>query len=548
MQHIATARPAAVAGRDISIKWQDAAGIFAMVLLALGLRLYLMQFHDVITADGTSYVGTARAFKAGDIHGLATYGFYPVLIRLAGMLVSEMEMAGRLVSVVLGSLLVVPLYLLGAEIFSRRTALAACLVTAVWPPLAAWSCEVMTQATYITLAISGVYCVWMMIKRPSAVLGLGAGICLSLAYLTRPEGFLLFFAAPLGPLFMRRRELRALWQTLAVYCGSFLLLFLVNILLVHHVTGNWQLSAKTGSALNDALSYYLRIPDLSYIPEVKAYGYLDILREYPDFIWKNSFHNLKETWKTMAPFPVWFLALTGFLAGGFQPGKNSARLFLFSTFGPLFVIIIFYYVGVEYTQEYLPVLFLWAGEGGIWLERFAAGRIPALGSELREKWIAHVPLTLVLAVLFAGSVVVRQIPADSSHLPYNPESDGGRRDHKNIGLLLKEHLPPGKIMTRWARIAYYADREWVTIPKTDLEAVIRTARESGVRFIVVDGGLSRQRPELEILFSPFEIDDGTKRLLLKTPENELFRDTGLRPYLFYLDPQSFGVAIYEIVG
>ena len=58
---------------------------------------------------------------------------------------------------------------------------------------------------------------------------------------------------------------------LAAYCGSFICLFGLNMILVHHVTGNWQLSAKTGSALTDALGYYLKVKDYAYIPDVKKW-------------------------------------------------------------------------------------------------------------------------------------------------------------------------------------------------------------------------------------------------------------------------------------
>ncbi len=527
----------------------EAAVISSITLLALVIRLYLIRFHDVISVDGTSYVGTARALAAGDIHGLSIYGFYPVLIWLASLSGVGMETAAQLVSAVMGGLLVIPLYLLGAEMFSRRTALAACLVAAVWPSLVGWSCEVMTQATYITLAVTGAYFAWTMVKRPSPARGFAAGAYLALAFLTRPEGFLLFFVIPLAPLVMRRRELGVLWRTLAIYGGSFLFLFVLNAVLVHHVTGMWQMSAKTGSALNDALSYYLHMPDMNYVPGARVYGYLDLLKRYPDFVWANSIKNLREVVRTLLPIPLWGLALTGFLAGGFKPGKkNMPRLFLLSTFAPLFVIIVFYYASLEYTQEYLPVLFLWAGEGSCLLERLVAGRIPAFRVGKREKWLAHAPLTLVITVIFAGSVLLKQIPSNAAPVPYDPESDGGRRDQKNIGLLLKENLPPGKIMTRWARLAYYAERDWTTIPKTGLEEIIRAARENGVRFIVVDGGLQRLRPGLGPLFDPFKIDDGTRQVLLITPDNGLLEDTGLRPYLFYLDPSSMGVAIYEVTG
>jgi len=46
--------------------------------------------------------------------------------------------------------------------FSRATALAACILTIVWSTHLFVSCQVATQATYTTLALTGIYLVRRM--------------------------------------------------------------------------------------------------------------------------------------------------------------------------------------------------------------------------------------------------------------------------------------------------------------------------------------------------------------------------------------------------
>ena len=516
-----------------------------LVVAAFAVRLYLLQSHDVISSDGTGYVGAARALAKGDVTRLAGYGFYPVLIRLANLVVPDMEMAGRLVSVTCGSLLAVPLFLLGTEFFRPRTTLAACAVTAFWPTLLNWSCEVMAQAPYILLTVTGTWCVWRMCRQASVGSGCAAGLCLGLAYLTRTEGSLLFLVLPLAALASLRPRLRPLARPLCGYGGSFALLLGVNILLVHHVTGNWQLAAKTSTALNDALSAYLDIVDLTFLPQFQSTTYLDVLQRYPGFIGWNSARNLAITWREFVPLPFWILALLGLLWGGRGERRPAGRLFLLATFAPFLVIIVFYYVGPEYSQPYLPVFFLWCGEGMGLVERFL-GRLLSRGvGDRLGRVMSSTPVTLAAALVFAATLVARQVPAKST-AEYRPSDDGGRRDQKNIGLLLKEHLPPGKLMTRSGRIAYYADRDWQTIPKAPLQEILRTAREGKVRFLVVDGGQFSVRRELGLLLKPLD-REVTGREFYITPDCFVIQGLGVRPYLFYDDVTTKGVAVYEVL-
>ncbi len=134
----------------------DYAVILVLISIALWIRLYIFRFHDVISTDGTGYVGAARKLISGDVSGLSFYGFYPVLVWLVGLFVPDMEIAAQLVSVFMGSLLVVPLYLLGLNLFSRTTAIVASVVTIVWSSHLSSSCIVASQATYTTLALAAI--------------------------------------------------------------------------------------------------------------------------------------------------------------------------------------------------------------------------------------------------------------------------------------------------------------------------------------------------------------------------------------------------------
>ena len=525
---------------------QDTAIILALLLAALSVRFYSLQFYHVIATDGTTYALVARALASGDFHGLGVSGFYPVLIALTRLFISDLETAGRITSVISGSLLVIPLYLLGKAVFSRNVAVAAALVAIVWPSMIASSCEVITQASHTTLQLTAVYLFWRAFKSPTAINGSLAGLLIGLTYLTRPESILLFVSMPLALLILNHQELRQQRLLMVAYCGSFLILFMANMFLVHHLTGEWQLSAKTDSALNDALSYYLNRPDLNYIPGYEPKGYLDILREHPGFIVKNTLLNMKVAWETMLPPVLWLFFAVGFFAGGFSREKNTLRLFLLSTFAPVPVLITFYYISGGYVEAYLPVMFLFSAAGFAHFETMfktkAAGMLPARMGQLLQRS----PLLLITAGIYAAVTFAPQIRKDISDAEYMPEMDNFRRAEKHIGLLLKDSLPPGRIMTRWARIAFYADREWVNIPsETPYEEIIALARKNGVRFFIADGTLYTNRPMLgKELFEPLMDANLPHGRFFQT--NEDYDVKGIRLFMVYTSPNSMGVVVYEI--
>jgi len=537
-------RPSVDGGSERSLLRVDLVAIIALFAAALGIRLFLYRFQDVISIDGTGFAGAARQLLDGDVNGLSFYGLYPVFTGLVGLFEPDLETAGRLVSVFMGSLLVVPLYLLGLNMFSRATAFSACVVTIVWSSHLFASCQVATQAAYTTLALSGIYLVRRMFETRLPAYGCWAGLVVGLAFLTRPEAFLLFFVMPLVPLLEKRRELRLLWPSVAAYCAVFAGILCVNMLLVHHVTGTWQLAAKTSSALNDTVSYYLNITDLNQIPGVQSIGYLDFITRYPDLFLSNPVVNLKKIFTTILPAFLWLLALIGFLAGGWRKEIWFDRLFLVCSFAPLAVIIVFYYISDGYVEPFLPVLFLWCAEGGRSVERFLTGLLPAGNRRGFERFARHSPALLAASVIYAVFVFVPQIPVKRDLATYTWRDDGGRYDHKRLGLILRQHLPPGKIMTRWARLAYYSGHEMVGIPNTDFDGIMTAAMTDGARFLVLDGRLPGPRPQLDFLLDPLDKVSGSSFVVTPTAPG---RKPGLYPYLLYTNPNSLGLMVYEIV-
>ncbi len=523
--------------------------LIVMALLfvaALGIRVYFLQFYRVISADGVGYAEIARdLFTAGGLAKAVHFPpFYPFLIAVVNLPLGDVELAGRIVSMAMGSLVVVPIYLLGIRFFDRRVALLACLLAIAWSSLRALSCEVMTQGTYITMLFTAVYLYDRAATRRSVYLSITTGAVMGLAYLTRPEAFIVYAVTSLFAVAYIRADGGG-WREAAALVipgwTAFWVLALPYVLFLHHQTGTWQLTAKTGATLWVGLGQYLGKFDVYREPNFKSIGFLDVIRDYPGFIPYNIRNNLGNISRELLPPYFWGLAVVGFIVGGWDRRKLIERCYLASTSAPLVLIIVFFLTDWAYTQFSLPVLFLWIGQGAVSIENSLARLFPAVLKPFLKRNLLSV---LIIGALSLNSLV-SQLPKDAGK-PYDPEQDGGRYDHKRIGLLLRKNLPAGsKIMTRSGRISFYSGLPTVYIPQADLAAILTSARESKVRFLIVDGSLEQLRPQLEPLFLPLRT--GPENALRYTYSNEYQPISGVRLYLIYRHPASQGVAVYELV-
>ncbi|GAM11409.1 dolichyl-phosphate-mannose-protein mannosyltransferase [Geobacter sp. OR-1] len=535
---------------DSQLHRNDLLSIAGVLLLALSLRIYTFPIARVIAADGISYVNIARSIFRGEGFAGAVHfpPMFPLLIGLVNLLVGDDELAGKLVSMFMGTVLVVPVYLLARELFSRQTALAASLLVALSPSLAKLSSEVLTQSTYLALILSALYCLWRSAESLRSGWGVAAGLLLGAAYLTRPEAIVILvastfivFAVPV----MKRRDVRLHLKMLCIVWGAFFVLATPYILLLHNLNGSWQLSGKSSVTLADSLGWYLDRPDLKREPSFAGIGFMDVIRRYPDFLWKNSVRNIQSLWDETLPVHVWLLMLLGMAAGTARVGWLRSRLFICGACAPLLILIVFFFLGNVYTAPFLPFFLIFAAQGLVALQQQLL-RIPALraGSDLSGR-ISRFPVAAVTGGIIGVIMFMPHISFGKAK-PYHYDDDGARYDHKLIGKMLKKNLPKrSTVMARDARLTFYADMSRVDIPQADLEEILSVARKNHARYIVADGTLLGMRPQMLPLLKPL-LSSSLQGLFIVNGEG--YRPVpGLRLVLLFTDPASAGVAVYELL-
>jgi Dolichyl-phosphate-mannose-protein mannosyltransferase len=173
------------------LAWSNGAILAAITGLALAIRVYLSVTSYCISGDGVSYVLMARDFADGRTARALESVFpplYPYLIMLAHRAIGDWELAGDLVSSVLGALTCIAVFHLVREQLGRRDlAIGASVLAAIHPGLADYSASVRTEAGYIFFAITAAALILSGIRRRRLGAIAIAGAVSGIAYTYRSE-------------------------------------------------------------------------------------------------------------------------------------------------------------------------------------------------------------------------------------------------------------------------------------------------------------------------------------------------------------------------
>src|SRR5262249_14602628 len=154
-------------------------------------RIYLSLTSYCISGDGVAYLAMARHFSDGDWRAALSSVYsplYPALVCLIHRCVPDWEIAGNLVSTVLGTAAVGTTYLLTREAFgSDELALGAAVLIALHPATAAYSASVRTEAGYIFLTTTTCWLLLKSFKERRVLYAASGGIAAGLGYLYRTE-------------------------------------------------------------------------------------------------------------------------------------------------------------------------------------------------------------------------------------------------------------------------------------------------------------------------------------------------------------------------
>jgi hypothetical protein len=133
-----------------SKRYLKAVILFAICLAAYFVRIYVMQFHPFVQWDGAYYI---NYFRDSDWQSVFHPG-YSVFIELARLAIPDEVRAAQLVSVVAGSLLPVPLYILARQYLKPSFSFLAVIVVVCNPLIVRFGVMTMTESLFLLTEVS----------------------------------------------------------------------------------------------------------------------------------------------------------------------------------------------------------------------------------------------------------------------------------------------------------------------------------------------------------------------------------------------------------
>ncbi len=457
--------------------------LLILLAIAFGLRIFLVIFPEVIYNDGTEYVRYAKQILSGNWKGSKAPPLYPVLIALTSRLTSNFELAGIWVSVIFGTLTIIPVFYLGKAIFNERVGILSSLFAVVHPFLYLSSGSVLTESIYQFLLPSALLFGWRVFQEGRFWNIILFSLFTALAYLTRPEaiGYLLvisfwiLFIPPSG-------ERRRWFQRVGIFfimILCFLAFSFPYLRFLKEETGRWEISKKFSISMG-SLSDEGTVP-IENFTRTKNITLMSFLKEpltvakrivvgwfYSLYMFQRGFHPL-----------LFLLALLGFVWSMRGMSLKKGSFYLLSYFVFYFALLFpFFWIIRRYTSLLSTLALPWASIGFIRLTEEISKRLK------EEKWRKVFPSLLLITVL-----VVVFIQGRVFH------SRQHRDIQREVGLWMKDNLPrDGKVMSRLPQEAFYAEMDWIRIPKGGYDEIIEIARDQGVRYILIDQKAKEEWP------------------------------------------------------
>lgn len=522
-----------------SLDKKEIINIIGLTILAFVIRIFFLQFQQFITHDGAEYAVLGKNLIAGNgymsIQGQINLFFsplYPLMIGIFSMLFNNLELSARLVSVVFGSLLIVPLYFFARRMYSQKVAIICSFIAALYWVLINYSTQTLTESTYTFLIVCSALVGYTALTKQTKVLYLLSGIILGLSYLTRPDaiGYLVILMVLTLIYFEKDNGQRTQWKKAMICCLIMLISFLAvlspYLLFFHEQTGRWTLGNRDiintiyGENTSDAISFEKNVFGLTddgkeiKILMTQNSSLFDYLINNPAVIARRYIQNSEEQYTKYITsiFPPLLIMLVG--AGLFRQNWTMQRLKkeLFIAVFIAYPLLIYplFHLDSRYISPVLPLAIVWAANGinevQTWLDtnlnNNAKGRF-------RQGFLLK-NIVLIVAIL---SLIPMMITIYHSNYPV---------EHKEAGLWLGGNSPEDSIiLSRDPWVSFYSERIWLPLPYANYSQLLYYAKYHKATHIIIDRRIVELRPELAFLMDKNEANSNDLRLIYENGKHNI---------------------------
>jgi hypothetical protein len=464
--------------------------LFLLVTIALIPRIIVFLQPQLITIDGTLYVKMAKLFSEGQYGGTpgSYFSLYPFLIFLVQKLVGDWELSGRLISMTLGTLTVIPVFLLSRSLYDEKIGWLSAVFYVTLPNLLKFDTQVIRDPALWFFMLFTIWLVWEGTKKNRSILFAVASVSAGLGALTRVEGFIVWGALGFYIAFKKVMEISLKGKVLR------LSLFILIFPLLLSITLFSSKKSPSGMAFGEMSSFSLKFISSHARTVLQPRDPIDTMGEKTYYslpmISQDSLELASRHRFVVAIAEVVYkfikaanLLIVLILLGVWKRKKErfqSSDWYLLYIFAALFIMSIFYARQLYYFSTrhgltlVLPCLFF-AGHGLETIVAILSRGMERLGDggALIRRYLLPI-LTFLLILIFLSQGL------------------GGKGKEKTTikeaGLWLKESGYQSSVIMgpkKFLRLAFYADGKFVEMPDS-WEKAIESIRKNGVRIVVVD--------------------------------------------------------------
>ncbi|MCL4473679.1 MAG: hypothetical protein M1539_04320 [Actinobacteria bacterium] len=496
--------------------------LVVIFFLALSLRTIAAFSRGMIQFDETTYARMAQNLLAGhsslDITGTTATHFsflYPFMTAAFSVGSHNYVAAGYAVSVLFGSLIILPTYMFGKVMWNRRVATAAAALVAVLPILVEKSSLVDGSSVFAFWLMSAMFFGYRMQFTKRCLCGMLSGTSLGLAYLDDPSA--LYYLVVLFTLLVIvgfRQELANYANKAAVH---FLLMFMVfaipNVAYMSYQNSSFTINDRPndqiyaavnnlapGSVERDRVEMAIN-PDgqLNQTSLQQGPGLIVTLVQKPvDFIKAAVRNDYNFYFRNVNGIvPVWLLPMVGL--GLFKLVWTRREALKYGYFAlvtlPLLIVPVAWN-DTRFVLPYVGIGMLFVARGWVYLEDWSADSIRGVAgvgeiSGNGKQWIRRGLAALVLVPL----VVLSMWTVLHTSYPLEFRRAGEWLAANGDG--------EARIMSREASSSWYSGGTLVVLPYATVDQVIDYGRRNNADYLVVQRQMIDQlRPELSSLMDP----------------------------------------------
>ena len=479
---------------------REARSLLVLFGLAFGVRLYLAFHTYVIANDGVLYVKVAQLISQGRVGEAMSLHFpslFPLLLASFQRVFTDWEFSGQMVSVLFGSLAIIPFYFLVKDLFDRDVALFSSILFSFHPYLVRFSGEVIKEPTFWFFFLMALWLGWIAMTRKKVWLFILTSLLGTVSFLLRTEGIFTLIILAAWIFFKDIRSFKWSYKQrilhALVLCLIALLILSPALIYVKKKTGSWNLArtdlvaemARADVMMKEIKKNLDQVEFKSKesgtqgdFEEIRLRGFLSLAKDHRIvIIW---FEGVSKFFKVIHPvliIPLFF----GIIGRKKIEYRKGAELFLLSVLVIFFLILIRYgtiraYIGTRHMIIPAILCLPWVGAGVLEL----GYRIRTLF--LREKsndkvnvflrntgWFLMILIVLFLLPKTLSPQRVEKIPL------------------KEAGIWIKEHGPKDPVIMAHndlRRIAFYANGIFLEILRN--QDLVNYPEEKRVNFLVIN--------------------------------------------------------------